>query len=269
MLSRQLKSAGVLTLSASLALGGVIAFAAPASAHCVVNVGDCYGHCTVNVGDCNPSAYCTVNVGTCNSWGFCTVNVGYCDTFGFCTVNVGYCGWFGFCVVNVGSCGYRSHAGRSGPCSFSAATDPTVENDATYAGLMEGGPIADETQPGATITLTCTIQVGSANSTHAGANSVSCAGTGTGVAEVACQASYVAPEGHPVYLCAEKTVNGTTYYWDAANGAWSSSSGVICGEAIGQEIQPGPLAPIFDNVAPVQQSVVQAVEPIVPCVIGC
>ena len=141
-------------------------------------------------------------------------------------------------------------------CSFTSITDPTVENGQTQAGQINGGPITDDTQRGATITITCTIQVGGANATHAGADSVSCAGSGTGVAEVACQASYVSPEGQPVYLCTQVTVNGTTYYWDASadpsdpnlpRGNWSLSGG-LCNEAISQEIFPGPLAPVLDAI---------------------
>ena len=62
-------------------------------------------------------------------------------------------------------------------CSFTSITDPTVENGQTQAGEVNGGPITDDSQAGATITITCTIQVGGANATHAGADSVSCAGS--------------------------------------------------------------------------------------------
>ena len=134
---------------------------------------------------------------------------------------------------------HATPAGRN--CSFSSVTDPTVENGETHTGQVNGGPITDDTQPFATVTLTCTIQVGAANSTHAGADAVSCSGTGTGAAEVACQASYIAPDGQPVYLCTQTNVNGVIYYHDSVAGTWSLSNSVPCGEAFQQEVFPGPL----------------------------
>ena len=140
-------------------------------------------------------------------------------------------------------------------CSFTSITDPTVENGQTQTGEVNGGPVTDDTQAGASITITCTIQVGGANATHAGADAVACSGNGIGVAEVACQASYVSPEGQPVYLCTQVTVNGTNYYWDASApgvdpnlpGNWSTTGG-LCNEAISQEIFPGALAPVIGLV---------------------
>ena len=136
-------------------------------------------------------------------------------------------------------------------CSFTSVTDPTVENGQTQAGQINGGPVTDDTQAGATITLTCTIQVGAANSTHAGADAVSLSGTGTGAASVAGQASYVSPEGQPVYLCTEVSVNGTVYYRDSVLATWSASASAACGEAISQEIFPGPLGPVLDILFPI------------------
>ena len=133
-------------------------------------------------------------------------------------------------------------------CSFTSVTDPTVENGQTQAGQINGGPIGDLNQPTATVTLTCTIQVGAANSTHAGADAVALSGTGTGFASVAGQASYTSPEGQPVYLCTQATINGTTYYLDETNSEWTFNSSAGCGEAISQEILPGPLAPVFTIV---------------------
>ena len=133
---------------------------------------------------------------------------------------------------------YATPVGRV--CAFTSVTDPTVENGQTQMGQVNGGPVTDDTQAGATITLTCTIQVGAANNTHAGTDSVALSNTGTGAASVAGQASYVSPEGQPVYLCTEVTVNGTTYYRDSVAATWSSSNTAPCGEAISQDMfKPG------------------------------
>ena len=144
---------------------------------------------------------------------------------------------------------HATPAGRL--CSFTAVTDPTVENGQTYAGQINGGPVTDDTQVGATITLTCTIQVGAGNNTHAGADAVALSNTGTGAVSVAGQASFVSPDGQPVYLCTEVTVNGTTYYRDSVAATWSSSNTAACGEAISQEIFPGPLGPVIDIIFPI------------------
>ena len=158
-------------------------------------------------------------------------------------------------------------------CSFASVTDPTVENGQTQTGQINGGPVTDE-RLGATITLTCTIQVGGANSTHAGTDAVSLSNTGTNLAAacvssdhspywntgficpgvgvtVAGQASYVSPEGQPVYMCTQVTVNGEVYYRDSVNATWSASASVTCSEAISQEILPGPLGPVFDILFPI------------------
>ena len=136
-------------------------------------------------------------------------------------------------------------------CGFTSVTDPTVENGQTQTGEIDGGPVGDPSKPAATVTLTCTIQVGAANGTHAGADAVSLSGTGTGVATVGGAATYISPEGQPVFMCSQVTVNGTTYYWDDAAGDWSFSSSAPCSEAIQQEIFPGPLAPVIDLLCPI------------------
>ena len=144
------------------------------------------------------------------------------------------------------------------PCSFTSVTDPTVENGQTQAGQINGGPVTDDTAVAPTITLTCTIQVGAANASHGGADSFALSNTGTGAASVAGQASYVSPEGQPVYLCTEATVNGTAYYYDSDTGTWTTDSSVRCGEAIQQEIFPGPLAPVIDAI---NQILIDVVDP--------
>ena len=151
-------------------------------------------------------------------------------------------------------------------CSFLSITDLTVEGGQRQTGQTNGGPVTDDTSVGATITLTCTIQVGAANNTHAGADAVALSNTGTGAALLAGQMSYVSPEGQPVYLCTQVSVNGTTYYWDASAtgvhpnlpGNWSSTGG-LCNEAIRQEIFPGPFAPLLDIVDPILTGIVDPV----------
>ena len=142
-------------------------------------------------------------------------------------------------------------------CSFTSITDPTVEGGGTQTGQINAGPITDDTQVGATITVTCTIQVGAANSTHAGADAVALSNTGTGAVSLAGQANYLSPEGQPVYLCTEVTVNGTTYYRDSVNATWGTA-GSPCAEAISQEIFPGPLAPVIDAI---NQVLIDVVDP--------
>ena len=149
-------------------------------------------------------------------------------------------------------------------CSFTSVTDPTVENGETQTGQINGGPITDDTQPTASIYLLCTIQVGAANSTHVGADAVLLQAWGTGVAVVAGQASYVSPEGQPVYLCTEVWVadpsGHTTLFLNSVDGTWSTSNSVPCGEAISQEILPGPFAPVIDAV---NQVLVDVVDPVI------
>ena len=149
-------------------------------------------------------------------------------------------------------------------CSFTSVTDPTVENGQTQTGQINGGPIGQPDNPAATVTLTCTIQVGAANSQHSGGASVSCTATNTGATSLACQASYVSPEGQPVYLCTEVTISGKgTFYWDAnlneGAGGWSRTGG-LCNEAISQEIFPGPLAPVLDLLFPILDEIIVIVD---------
>ena len=145
-------------------------------------------------------------------------------------------------------------------CSFWSVTDPTVEGGQTQTGEINAGPVTDDTQVGATITVTCTIQVGAANSTHADTDAVACASTGTGAVSVACQASYVSPEGQPVYLCTEVTVHGTTtYYRDSVAGTWSSSPSVSCEDAAMQQIHTKTLSDLIPQLAPVVDQLAQQV----------
>ena len=124
-------------------------------------------------------------------------------------------------------------------CGFASEYDPTIEGGQVQTGVINGGPMV-ATAPGASITLTCTIQVGGANSTHAGDDSVSRSGSGTQVATVAPdRISYVSPPGQPVYMCNQVTINGTDYYLDDVNFTWAEENpNVPCGEAIYQETYP-------------------------------
>lgn len=148
-------------------------------------------------------------------------------------------------------------------CGFGSVTDPTIENGEVQTGEIDGGPLV-ATAPGATISMTCTIQVGAANSTHAGANSA-VAGSSPSVQATAVPptlVSYLSPEGQPVYMCTEATVNGVTYYYDSVSepGGWSLSSSVGCSEAISQEIFPGPLGPVLDILFPILDGVFTTVD---------
>ena len=154
-------------------------------------------------------------------------------------------------------------------CSFNSISDPTVE-PGTQIGQVNGGPITDSNLL-ATMTLTCTIQVGGANNTHAGVDAASASATGTNVAaacihadhqefwdERVCpgvgvtlpptQISYTSTEGQPVYLCTEVSVNGTVYYYDDASGSWSASASATCGEAIQQDLIPEPLFSLINSI---------------------
>ena len=123
-------------------------------------------------------------------------------------------------------------------CGFASEYDPTIEGGQVQTGVINGGPMV-ATTPGASITLTCTIQVGGANSTHAGDDSVSRSGSGTQVAVVAPdRISYSSPPGQPVYMCNQVTINGTTYYWHDTDFVWSLTNDAPCGEAIYQETYP-------------------------------
>jgi hypothetical protein len=147
-------------------------------------------------------------------------------------------------------------------CSFSSVTEPAGEPEA-QVGQINAGPLA-ATAAGASIQITCTIQVGALNSTHAGADADSVTSTvGTQVASIPGTEddqpptiSYISPENVPVFLCTEAIINGTSHYWDAtvaeegpvdqldtATG-WTTNPGALCNEAISQEIFPGPAEPV-------------------------
>ena len=132
-------------------------------------------------------------------------------------------------------------AGRA--CSFASVTDPTVENGETQTGQVNGGPLA---APESAVSMRCAIHVG--NGTHAGTAAVSAsAGPERDVVALApTPVSYLSPEGQPVYLCTQATVDGTTWYRDGDT--WTANSSSSCALAISQEIFPGPLQPVLDLI---------------------
>ena len=120
-------------------------------------------------------------------------------------------------------------------CDLAAVQDVTADDD-TRTGVVSGGPIADPDDPTAQVALTCTVQVGPAGATHAGADAASATGSGTGAAVVVpTQVSFVAPSGSDVYVCTSAVVDGVTYYYDDANAAWSTSASVSCKLTISQD----------------------------------
>jgi hypothetical protein len=182
--------------------------------------------------------------------------------------------------------GSPAHAGPVPPgvaegrrCTFSSVSDPAGEEEA-FVGQINAGPLA-ATAAGAGIQITCTIQVGGANSTHAGEDADSVTSTaGTQVASIPPTdddlppvVNYVAPENTPVFLCTEAIINGQSWFWDAtiaeegpvdqldtATG-WTTSSGALCNEAIRQEIFPGPFQPVLDLIDSVLATVDAITQP--------
>ena len=179
-------------------------------------------------------------------------------------------------------------AAAGAPCRFTSITDPTVENGQTQVGQINAGPIA-ALAPGATVTITCTIQVGSANSTHAGTDS-SAKVSSKATPQVAAipptsndapnTVSYVSPEGQPVYMCTEINIDGTTYYWDATTATQgpagngpvtpdrlSTEATAACREAISQELVPQPVQDILEGLDPAICAIIIANVPDVPPVL--
>jgi hypothetical protein len=130
---------------------------------------------------------------------------------------------------------YSTLTDRSAPvtglsCGLDAATDTTAEAG-THTGPLSGGPVA-ATTVGAVVVLTCAVHVGTANSTHAGAD-VAAADSGApsvGATRFVVETvRFLVPENMPVYVCTEVVVNGVTYYWDG--GSWGTSNSAGCIEA--------------------------------------
>jgi hypothetical protein len=145
-------------------------------------------------------------------------------------------------------------------CSYAAIDDPSGEPD-HMLGFVTGGPLT-ASLPAATISMRCTIQVGGANATHAGADSCSAdSDPSLQVTELpATPCHYIRPAGVPVFICTQATINGMTWYWDATVAVqgpvgeldveigWTPSSSAMCDESVSQEVFPGPAAPVLENV---------------------
>lgn len=117
-------------------------------------------------------------------------------------------------------------------CGLVSATDVSRGFGETQIGTVAGGPVGDLADPAATVTVTCTVQVGAANSTHAGAD----AAVVTGAMAAAGAVSYEMGDDEPVFLCTQATVGVTTWYWDAGGDDWSTSPGVGCVTAFRQQV---------------------------------
>ena len=150
-------------------------------------------------------------------------------------------------------------------CTFASVTNPSGSGD-VQLGEINGGPVvvadlSDLLANPVTVTLTCTIQV-HPNWTHAGADAVSVSASGAvAVTLPPTVASYVAPEGYPVFLCTELTVTdarGATHhlYWDGSAKEYSASDAATCIDHLDPEIFPGPLGPVFDLLDRVFRDVV-------------
>lgn len=142
-----------------------------------------------------------------------------------------------------------THVASGNTCGFWSVTDSTAEPGVQF-GQISGGPVTATNTP-ATVTVKCTLQVGSA--THSGVDNATVAATGSQSATVpATFVNYLWDVGLPVYLCTEWTVtdvSGTaTYYYDGAT--FSTSSAVSCVQAT------GPIGPTnFFFVSPTSTTV--------------
>jgi hypothetical protein len=126
-------------------------------------------------------------------------------------------------------------AGRR--CSFTSAGSQRLTGEIT------GGPIGHPSGSNAPTTLRCSIQTGAGSSTHAGTDSVAKTTSGTGSATLPPTLfDFDWPEGDPVHLCTEVTVGATTYYWNADDSTWSTSSTAGCQSAFDLHIAGTPSA---------------------------
>ena len=98
---------------------------------------------------------------------------------------------------------------------------------------LTGGPLVAGAV-GAPISLKCTLQLGTANSTHAGADAaVADSGPSVQVAVVPPTPVSIDVADRPAYVCTEATVDGVTYYLDATFGVgWTTSPAGACDRAI-------------------------------------
>lgn len=123
-------------------------------------------------------------------------------------------------------------------CGFSSLPEPT-QDEGTVLAEVDGGPVAvadlaDLVANPATVTLTCTIQVGAENMTHAGADAASVSVSGNTVAVLPpTLVSYREAPDRSFTICTQVTVTdarGDThdFYWDGDAEEFSSSPDVYC-----------------------------------------
>lgn len=125
---------------------------------------------------------------------------------------------------------HATHEAIGFTCGLSSSADPVLEAG-TYTGFLFAQVMA--TPPMTTVSITCTVQVGASNSTHAGADAASLTGTGMQTASVpAIPISYVWEFPQPVYVCTAWTVGATTYYFDGVNFSASSSVGCVAATTV-------------------------------------
>jgi hypothetical protein len=151
-------------------------------------------------------------------------------------------------------------------CGIQSVSDPNAGH--TRVGQINGGPIAVGTgyAPGTTISITCSIHVGSANVTHAGADAATATSAAMpGVATLPpTTITYEAPEPEPVFLCTEISIGGDVWYWDdtiVAEGTepifgtdrdqldvrrgWVTDAAAVCQNTVIYGPGPEPLFPIL------------------------
>ena len=192
-------------------------------------------------------------------------------------------------VVAVVLPGAPAHAGRpdlAGQfCSFSSIVDPAGDGD-RQVGYLEGGPLAAADLPAVdlfddptltwdvlgnpvSVTLTCSIHVGAANMTHAGAAAASASASGvTVVAVPPTPISYVAAVDELVALCTEVVVTdrrGETHhlYREPGTGTFSTDPDSSCAGAVCLSLECGPLGPVMEALDLANRVLVELVDPAV------
>jgi hypothetical protein len=150
-------------------------------------------------------------------------------------------------------------------CAFVATRDPrSASRDIVK---VDAGPLL-AADPGATISVTCTLQFGWASATHAGADAlvVSSDPGSPGVTAIPPTLRAMPDGDGPIFWCTQLSVDGVTYYGDASyveppGTRWSTDPGVACDEVICQEDgcgPPGPVEPIREFL---EESVLAALDP--------
>lgn len=131
-------------------------------------------------------------------------------------------------------------------CSFVSDTHTD-----TRSAEVNGGPLV-ATAPGATISMTCTFQVGPDGDVHAGPDTL--AVTSPALPQTTMlHPQFVWFEGSywegGIYFCEHVTIDGEVWYRDSLRGAWSTDSGVPCTEVFCACLEGAPFtSPVFDVV---------------------